>query len=74
MAPADIELPALVNAAVIARDTSKPDPETLRSYQSLLGALLYCSDNTRPDIAYAVGLLCRAMSCPTTALLDAAKR
>ena len=74
MAPADIELPALVNAAVIARGTSKPDPETLRSYQSLLGALLYCSGNTRPDIAYAVGLLCRAMSCPTTALLDAAKR
>jgi transposase InsO family protein len=74
MTPADIELPALVNTALIARENTPLNLEIQRSYQSLLGALLYCSGNTRPDVAYAVGLLCRAMSCPTSALLDAAKR
>eukprot|EP00965_Chrysotila_dentata_P103169 3406205-Pleurochrysis_carterae.AAC.1 len=41
---------------------------------SLVGALLYCSTQMRPDVAYAVGMLCRAMSCPTSALLDDARR
>jgi len=41
------------------------DAEFLRRYQSLVGALLYCSGNTRPDVAFAVGMLCRAMSKPT---------
>ena len=47
---------------------------SLRRYQSLVGALLYCSGNTRPDIALAVGQLCRAMAYPTPELLDAAMR
>eukprot|EP00965_Chrysotila_dentata_P089162 2944299-Pleurochrysis_carterae.AAC.1 len=41
---------------------------------SLVGALLYCSTQTRPDVAYAVGMLCRAMSCPTALLLTSARR
>ena len=37
-----------------------------------MGALLYCATQTRPDVAYAVGMLCRAMFRPTEALyLDA---
>ena len=43
-------------------------------YQSLVGALLYCAGNTRPDVALAVGLLCRAMAKPTEALLEDALR
>eukprot|EP00965_Chrysotila_dentata_P080088 2642510-Pleurochrysis_carterae.AAC.1 len=39
-------------------------PDLRSSYQSLVGALLYCSTQTRPDVAYAVGMLCRTMSCP----------
>ena len=39
-----------------------------------MGALLYCATNTRPDICYAVGMLCRAMSRPTPELLVAAER
>ena len=50
------------------------DPALLKRYQSLVGALLYCATNTRPDIAFTVGMLCRAMSKPTTALLEAAER
>jgi len=41
--------------------TSDIDAEFLRRYQSLVGTLLYCSGNTRPDVAFAVGMLCRAM-------------
>jgi hypothetical protein len=45
-----------------------------RRYQSLVGALLYCSVNTRPDVAFAVGYLCRAMAKPTDELFDDALR
>ena len=55
--------------------TLEPDSvprELLSRYQSLVGALLYCATQTRPDVAYAVGMLCRAMSRPTEELyLDA---
>ena len=34
-------------------------------YRSLLGALLYLSMNTRPDISYAVGVLSRLANKPT---------
>ena len=34
--------------------------------------MLYCAVNTRPDVAYTTGMLCRCMCCPTPALLDAA--
>ena len=50
------------------------DPQLLRRYQSIVGALLYCATNTRPDIAYSVGMLCRAMSRPTPELMEAAER
>ena len=50
------------------------DPALKSRYMSLVGALLYASTHTRPDVAYAVGLLCRAMSCPTPELLLAAER
>eukprot|EP00965_Chrysotila_dentata_P148509 4903548-Pleurochrysis_carterae.AAC.1 len=51
------------------------DPiKLLLSYQSLVEALLYCSTHTRPDVAYAVGMFCRALSCPTDELLAAAQR
>eukprot|EP00965_Chrysotila_dentata_P137523 4549219-Pleurochrysis_carterae.AAC.1 len=71
-APASDDLPKLVDAAIAAKNP--PEPDLLRTYQSLVGALLYCSTQTRPDVAYAVGMLCRAMGCPTPSLLSAARR
>eukprot|EP00965_Chrysotila_dentata_P026837 890832-Pleurochrysis_carterae.AAC.1 len=56
-APAADDLPKLVDAALAAKTDSPPPPDLLRSYQSLVGALLYCSTQTRPDVAYAVGML-----------------
>ena len=50
------------------------DPDLLRRYQSLVGSLLYAATNTRPDIAYAVGMLCRAMGKPTPDLFAAGLR
>lgn len=61
------ELPDHVAAGLSQLD-SAVHPDLRRKYQSLVGALLYCATNTRPDIAYAVGMLCRAMSKPTDEL------
>ena len=50
------------------------DPALATKYKQLLGALLYCATQTRKDVAYPVSMLCRAMSRPTAALMDAALR
>eukprot|EP00965_Chrysotila_dentata_P036797 1224271-Pleurochrysis_carterae.AAC.1 len=73
-APASSDLPRHVEQAVAAKGTAPIPPDLLKNYQSLVGALLYCSTQTRPDVAFAVGMLCRAMACPTPVLLDAAHR
>jgi hypothetical protein len=50
-----------------AADISEEDQNWLDNfpYRALLGAILYLSLNTRPDIAYAVGVLARFASKPT---------
>ena len=74
--PAKDDLELVVERAC----TQRLDPKftvnraLLTEYQSLVGALLYCSTNTRPDIAYSVSQLCRAMACPTDDTLLAARR
>ena len=55
-------------------DVEDIDPALVRKYQSLCGALLYSAVNTRPDIAYAVGMLCRSMARPTPELYEDALR
>ena len=42
-------------------------------YAKLVGSLLYLSTTTRPDIAFAVGVLSRFMSCPEQDHMRAAK-
>ena len=68
------DLSDMVLAALAQRLAGQePDPEVLKAFQSLVGALLYCATNTRPDITFSVSMLCRAMSCPTPELLAAAQ-
>ena len=43
-------------------------------FASLVGALLYAACHTRPDVAYAVGMLSRVLSKPTPELLADAQR
>ena len=66
------DLPQLVLEAVDSKEDVNLGLQ--KQYQSLVGALLYCATNTRPDVAYAVGMLCRAMSRPSPELLLAAQR
>jgi hypothetical protein len=56
----------------LRRDDGKilPDP---RKFRALVGSLIYLTI-TRPDIAFAVGLVSRFMQAPTKSHLDAAKR
>jgi histone deacetylase 1/2 len=61
----------------IIRDTQPDEPALNPSqhtlYRSIVGALLYASNMTRVDIAFAVGMLCRHVSKPTQRHLTAAK-
>ncbi|CAI7926002.1 unnamed protein product [Closterium sp. NIES-53] len=50
------------------------DYELQRRFQSMVGSLMYASDNTRPDIAFSVSQLARVVSRPLQELLDAAER
>jgi hypothetical protein len=70
--PCTADLPQHVADALSSQD--EPSPADVRAYQSIVGALLYAAVNTRPDIAYSVGYLGRAMARPTPTLYDAALR
>ena len=71
--PCSPDLPQLVADALLI-DPESVDPAFRRQYQSIVGALLYCATNTRPDVSYSVAMLCRAMARPTPALMTAAHR
>ena len=71
--PADVTLNKSVDEAML-QDVDSIDQKLLKDYQSLIGSLLYCAVNTRPDVAFAVGYLCRAMGRPTPELYSAALR
>ena len=71
--PSRGDLPELVEAA-LGPDAEPPTAEQVTSFQSFIGALLYAAVSTRPDIAYPVGMLCRAMAKPTPELFAAAEQ
>ena len=71
--PADITLNKLVDDAML-QDVNSIDAKLLTDDQSLISSLLHCTVNTRPDVAFAVGYLYRAMGRPTPELYEAALR
>ncbi|XP_065073043.1 uncharacterized protein LOC135697357 [Ochlerotatus camptorhynchus] len=48
--------------------------ESNEEYRKLIGCLLYLSVNSRPDVAAAVGILSRKVSCPSVTDWTEAKR
>ena len=71
--PHVMALPTFVTEAML-QDADSIDPLLLHKYQRIVGALLYCATNTRPETAYSVGQLSRAMGRPTPVLYDSALR
>lgn len=67
-----VATPMATDVQLVKEDGSKPVERIL--YQSIVGSLLYASTATRPDIAYAVGMLSKFNSSPTETHLTAAKR
>ena len=67
------ELPAHVIDAV-TDGCSKVNATYHKRYRSMTGVLIYLAVCTHPDIAYAVGMLLRAMHCPTNDLMADADR
>ena len=64
--------PAEVGTALRRDDGPLLDRAGKELYMEITGSLLYLSSNTRPDIAYAVGVLTRFMAAPTVVHLKAA--
>ena len=60
----------LVDAALTLKETASVlHPELITPFQQRCGSYLYLVTSTRPDIAYPVSELCRAMACPTPELM-----
>jgi len=70
--PCDSDIVQAV-ADALACDAERDAADTKR-LQSIVGALLYCATHTRPDVAYAVGMLCRCMARHTPKIEAAAQR
>ena len=61
---------ASVEEAMLLKETDGVcHPELVTPFQQRCGSYMYLNTSTRPDIAYPVSQLCRAMSCPTPALM-----
>ena len=68
--PYSSNLHDLVESAISEKEQhGHKHPELISQYQQLCGSYLYLVTATRPDIAYVVCHLCRAMACPTPTLI-----
>ena len=61
----------LNNAKVEDKEST---PAEVKTYQSMVGSIMFAALGTRPDVAFAVGVLSRYKSRPLTMHFTAAKR
>ena len=52
----------------LSTEEGEPIDQGKYPYSQLVGSLLYLAVTTRPDIGFAVGVLARHMSCPTSSM------
>ena len=69
-----VSTPGDPNVKLVANDEVSKSLSNPSKYQSLVGSLLYAAMATRPDIAYAVGVLGKFNANPSEAHFTAAKR
>jgi hypothetical protein len=64
-----------IPAGTVLKDTGEEplNPNDTTVYQQIVGSAIYLANNTRPDIAYAVGQLACYMSKPAQSHLQLAK-
>jgi transposase InsO family protein len=62
--PASTPLPAGVNLTAAPNSPAALAGDRLALYQALVGSINYIAGNTRPDIAFAAGVLSRALGSP----------
>jgi hypothetical protein len=72
--PAPTPLPQKVEELSMKSEESKKVYLNKKRYQSIIGALLYLSNTTRPDITYSVNFLARKMTNPSELDYSFAKR
>ncbi|KAI0992498.1 hypothetical protein K3495_g15687 [Podosphaera aphanis] len=71
--PTELPMPA----GTVLKDANESDlleNDEVNLYQQIIGSSIYLSNNTRPDISYAVGQLARFMSKPGKQHLKIAKQ
>lgn len=67
----EVGIPADPNQVL---DNCNDSNEIEYPYRQLVGSLMYLAEATRPDIAYAIGIVSRYLEKPTKAHVTAAKR
>lgn len=72
--PSTVPLVSSLHTSSHSTSTPITSPKEINFYQSLVGAISYLVQCTRPDLAYASCELCRYMSTPTAESMTAAKR
>jgi hypothetical protein len=67
--PLPTPFPAKADAIIdeLSTPIDNPDPQDIKQFQELVGQLLYCKQNTVPEIAWVVSLLARCMTSMTKA-------
>ena len=61
-----VSIPMITGVYKDPEGTSIKDAAVISQYKSIVGALLHISNNTRPDIAFAVSYLARFTAAPTS--------
>lgn len=73
-APCDVSIKKMVDELERTKATRTMDPDLVKTYRSIVGALLYCGCAVRADVAYPVNQLCRCLTYPDERALAAARR